>query len=269
MTVPFASKGEDRIGSSFDPPFRHAGEVNSQERKRWIWHRINQIPHQKLSFGGDLIILAAKRNDSMLLAVCSGIKSFHHLGNDVRVEAATIDQVVRPIVASRALQNDFLTALENPENLFHQANITAARSYPGGVSLGNFLIIDNAGFRDTESLDSNGMRLELFEPLGSDYFQALEPVGDASTMQLIEPRQLFLARCYHHFSAQFIGHRIFVAEFDQRFSPGNTAPSLQRPRAIVQPGMNDTAVVAGLVLGQLGFLFEDQKLRARICLEDF
>src|SRR5262245_58103472 len=109
MTVPFASKGEDRVGPSFDPAFRHPGEVNSQERKSWIWYGINQIPHQKLSFGGNLIVLAAKWNDSVLLTGAS-INSFHHLGNDVRVEAATIDQIVRAIVASRALQNDFLRA---------------------------------------------------------------------------------------------------------------------------------------------------------------
>ena len=108
----------------------------------------------------------------------------------------------------------------------------------------------------------------LFEPLSSDYFQALQPVGHASTMKLIEPRQLFLARCHDHFTA-YIQHRIFVAEFEQRFSPGDTAPGLQRSRAIVEPGMNDTAVVAGLVPGQLGFLFEDQKLRAGIGIEDF
>ena len=113
------------------------------------------------------------------------------------------------------------------------------------------------------------MGLEFFEPLSSDYFQALQPIGHASPMKLIEARQLFLARCHDHFAAQFIGHRIFVAEFDQRFSPGDTATGLQRSGAIIESGMNDTAVVAGLVPGQLGFLFEDQKLRAGIGFEDF
>src|SRR4030095_4816256 len=173
------------------------------------------------------------------------------------------------VVAPRGLQNDFLTSFDNPENLLRQANIPSRRPHPGGVSLGDFLVVDNAGFRDAESFDSDGMGLELFEPLSSDYFQALQPVGHASTMKLIESWQLFLARCHDYFPAQFIRHRIFVAEFDQRFSSGDTAPGLQRSRAIVEPGMNDTAVVAGLVPGQLGFLFEDQKLRAGISIEDF
>ena len=83
----------------------------------WVRHWVNQIAHQKLSFGRDLIILAAKRNDSVLVAVSSSVMSFQHFGNNVGVEAATIDQIVRSIVAARGLQNDFLTAFENPENL--------------------------------------------------------------------------------------------------------------------------------------------------------
>ena len=33
--------------------------------------------------------------------------------------------------------------------------------------------------------------------------------------------------------------------------------------------MDDAAVVAGLMLRQLGFLFEDEKLQARVGLADF
>ena len=91
MMVALAGESKNRVGSGFDSAFRHAGEVNSQKRKSWVRHWVNQIANQKLSFGRDLIILAAKRNDSVLVAVSSSVMSFHHLGNDIGVEAATID----------------------------------------------------------------------------------------------------------------------------------------------------------------------------------
>jgi hypothetical protein len=52
-----------------------------------------------------------------------------------------------------------------------------------------------------ESLDSAGMGLEFFEALSSDYFQALQPIGDASAVKLIEAWQFFLAGCHDHFAA--------------------------------------------------------------------
>jgi hypothetical protein len=151
---------------------------------------------------------------------------FHHFGDDIGMEAATIDKSARAIIAPRSLQNEFLMAFENAENLLGQTNIAARRPNPGGICLGDFLIVDDAGFRDAESLGSDGMGLELFEARCPDYFQALEAIGHPSTMQLIEARQLFLARCYDYFTAQFVRHGIFIAELDQRFSPGDTAARL-------------------------------------------
>ena len=51
---------------------------------------------------------------------------------------------------------------------------------------------------------------------------------------------------------------MFVAEFNQRFAPGDAAARFQGAGAVIQSGVNNSAVVAGLVAGNLGFLFEDQ-----------
>ena len=69
VTIALAGERENCVGSGFDSAFRHPGEVNSQKRESWVWHWVNQIANQKLSFGRDLIILAAKRNDSVFVAV--------------------------------------------------------------------------------------------------------------------------------------------------------------------------------------------------------
>ena len=45
------------------PAMDHTSKMNTQKRKDWVWHRINQIPHQVFRYWFQLIIFASKGND--------------------------------------------------------------------------------------------------------------------------------------------------------------------------------------------------------------
>ena len=73
--VALAGESKNCVGSGFDSALRHAGEVNSQEWESWVRHRVNQIVYQNC-LSGAILILATKRNDSVLVAVSSALRVF-------------------------------------------------------------------------------------------------------------------------------------------------------------------------------------------------
>src|SRR5262249_5750806 len=69
LAVAFTREGQDCVGTCFDAAVNQAREVHAQKRELRIRDRVDQMPHQVLPLGTDLIIFAAKRDDTQIAAL--------------------------------------------------------------------------------------------------------------------------------------------------------------------------------------------------------
>ena len=63
MAVAFALQGQHRVGAGLDAAVDHAREVDAQEGELGIGHGVDQVPHQVVPVGPQLVVLAAERHD--------------------------------------------------------------------------------------------------------------------------------------------------------------------------------------------------------------
>jgi hypothetical protein len=66
FAVSLARKSQNCIGAGFDAAGDLSREMDAEEWKDRVWHRVNQIPDEALGLGAKPEILAPKRNDSNL-----------------------------------------------------------------------------------------------------------------------------------------------------------------------------------------------------------
>src|SRR3954452_11398229 len=111
------------------------------------------------------------------------------------------------------------------------------------------------------------MRLDLAQPLGPDLLETRHAVRECPLAKSREPLHLRFVERDDELAAPL--HRDVVhpgERFDQRLAVA-TQLRLQRPRRVVQPGMQDAAVVPGLVRRELRLLLEDREAELRAGLE--
>ncbi len=74
-----------------------------------------------------------------------------------------------------------------------------------------------------------------------------EAVGAAAALQLVEPRHLPGVDRHHQLAAPPVGQPLLVEEAVEGLAAGGAQPRLRRARRVVEPGVDDPGVVAGLV----------------------
>ena len=132
----------------------------------------------------------------------------------------------------------------------------------GGVGSGNLCVVDDAGVGRPYSLDAGGVRLDLVQPLPADQLEALGAIGSPSSEELGYCRRLGVVGCDYDLAAHLVIDAALVAESAEHPGPRRAEVGLPRPRRVVDAGMYDAAVVARLVLGQLGLLLQYRHLQA-------
>ena len=102
------------------------------------------------------------------------------------------------------------------------------------------------------------MRFPLADLLRGQPLHALEAVGAATLLEVRQPRQFILAGGHHDLPAPLVRQSMRPAESIHRLAAGHTIGRLERPRLVVEAGMDHPAVVARLVRGEtvLGFQHE-------------
>src|SRR5208337_5206274 len=96
-------------------PVDHASEMNAEERKIWIGHRINEISYNRAPLGLQLIVFTSKRND--LRPRLRAAQPCH----PVTVQPGTVDNPASRKSAGRRFQNRFAAILSEPVNLGAQS----------------------------------------------------------------------------------------------------------------------------------------------------
>src|SRR5437773_2877053 len=90
------------------------------------------------------------------------------------------------------------------------------------------------------------VRLDLSEAFRPDHFQTRDSIGGASLKQRLEPGNLRGAGCYDNLAAAVQRHAVVFAERLHPPDAFHTQTSLVRAGLVIDPGMDDAAVVSGL-----------------------
>jgi hypothetical protein len=93
------------------------------------------------------------------------------------MKAAAVDELLRAFVAHRGLRHQLAVALEHAEDPMRRADIAAVGANLFRVGGGNFLVVDDSGFRHVERFYAGGLGLDLAQPLRPDDLQPLKSVG--------------------------------------------------------------------------------------------
>ncbi len=86
---------------------------------------------------------------------------------------------------------------------------------------------------------------------------------------MLEARNFFLIGSDDQLAAFLEGNAVVAAEALHRSSAGDAVARLQRAGAVIEAGVNDAAVVAGLVGGDAVFFFDDGDVHVREAASDF
>src|SRR4029450_27551 len=100
------------------------------------------------------------------------------------------------------------------------------------------------------------MRLILLGLLGTDQ-PARDAISLSSAMELLEGWHLGELSGHHELAADVHEDSVFFGEAPHRGGPGGAPRRLEAARPVVEPGVNDAGVVAGLMLTGARLLLEN------------
>jgi hypothetical protein len=133
-----------------------------------------------------------------------------------------------------------------------RANLAAEANQSASHCFCHPRVIDYARLIYPESGETDNLGLTF-----PDLFWPNPPEADtiraASLLERRQARQFVRAHRHHQFSATPSGHALFGTEAIRCLLPRATHPRLEGTRLIVEAGMNDTAVVSRLMLGESVF----------------
>ena len=111
------------------------------------------------------------------------------------------------------------------------------------------------------------MRLQLADALGPDLLEAGHLVGQGPLLERLQAAELDVVEGHDQLARALDGHAVGLAVGLQVGLALAAQPRLQRTRPVVEPGMEDAAVVAGLVGRDRGLLLEDDDAQVGLALE--
>lgn len=126
--------------------------------------------------------------------------------------------------------------------------------------LAEVAVIDDAGFGDVQAgyaLDVGFVAGDLFGAEGSDL---LEAVGCGPILQRSESGEFAWVCGDDDFAADFVRNVVLLAKCEKLAVAVAAIEGFERAWLVVNARVDDAAVASGLVVGELGFLFEEDKL---------
>ena len=215
------------------------------------------MAHQKLPVLFDLIILAAERNDFRRRLLS------RRAHQPVGVQAAASDDKLRLEVTGGSFHRPAAGGLNKFLDARVEFDFAAGLADEFAEFLADARIIHDAFLRHVNRRDAGGVRLDFLDLLRIQFPQALQAVGISAFPQIFQTRQFVLGRGDDDFPALFVRDAVRPAEGEHLLQTLHGAFRLFRAGFVIKSRMQHAAVVAGLVRGQLGFLFQQQQFQLR------
>ena len=258
--VALAREGQHRIRARFHVAVDGAGEVHAEERELGIRYRVDQAAHDRAALGPQHVVLAAERDDAHLG------RHPGEPGHSIGVEPAAVDEVTRLHRALRGLEHEpgRLAAdrahsgpgLDPPTALLDQLRHLAR----------HLDVVHDPGLGHVDRPHRAAVRLELPDFLRRQHLEPGEAVGLPALVDILQPRQLGRVGRHDDLAAALPLDAVGVAELLHPARPVHAGPRLERAGLVVDAGVDDPAVVTGLVGRDLRFLLQQDQPEARMGL---
>ena len=124
-------------------------------------------------------------------------------------------------------------------------------------------VVNDAFLGDVNGGDARHMRFDFEHLRAVQQAEALQAVLLAALVEVVQAGQFGFVHRNHELAADFMADAVLFAEGNHFLNAGNGQPGFERTRLVVQSGVKNAAVVAGLVAGDAVFLFKDNDLRGR------
>jgi hypothetical protein len=239
-----------------------AGEVHPQERELGIGHRVDQAADQAVALWAQKVVLAAE-GDDLHLGVGAGQPRDH-----VRVQPGAIDQLGRRDgVLTRA---DGETATPHARDRADRKVVLdrdAAGDEIAPEGGRDLAVVHDGGVGRVDAGHRPHVRLDLAHAAGVDQAEPRHAVGRAPLVEGVQPRHLLLRGGDDDLAAAVVLDRVRLAEVHHQAHALHAQAGLEGAGLVVDAGVDDAAVVAGLVPAELGFLLAQHEFQRRKLLE--
>gem|GEM_PF-3610218 len=184
------------------------------------------------------------------------------------MESGAVDNMLCGNVSAGGLDVDAVVGAGHALDLSVAHQVSAALAHLGGVRLRHLLEVDDSGVGRPDGLNSGGVRLKLSQSLRPDQFQTESAVGSASTIQFLQTRNLGVVDSDNQLAAHFVLDAPLVAKLAKDAIAFGAEIGLLRAGGVVDARVDDSAVVTGLVLGDLGLLLDNHNLLVGVLLSE-
>ncbi len=163
------------------------------------------------------------------------------------MHAGADDDLARLDVAAGRFDDGRAAATDEPDDLAAEQQLASRGAHVLRVCVGDPREVDDRRLRRVERPDARGVRLELAQPLRPDQLDARHAVRERAAVELVEPRQLVLARRDDDLAAAEHRDAALVAVREQPLRAVDAEPRLERAGRVVDAAVDDAARAPGLV----------------------
>jgi len=117
------------------------------------------------------------------------------------------------------------------------------------------VVISDAFLGHVNGGDAGGVRFDFFDFVAIEFAQAFKAVGIAAFPQSFKTREFVRSGGDDDFPALFVGDLVLAAEGEHLLQTTDGELGFVRTRFVIEAGVEDAAVVAGLVLAKGLFFF--------------
>ena len=236
------------------------------DAEKWelgIGHGINQVPDEVLPVRFEFVVFATEWNDASLPRVSGS------LTDAVGIQSGTIDQPIGLKTARGCFHFPRFRISIELSDFRAGHDLTAALEDFIFERLCDGRVIDNAFLGHMQSSDSADVGFDCSHLVRFKPTQPGQPVLLAALVQESEARDFSGVGCDYKFAADFVRHFVRPAKLGHLANAFYGQLRFCGAGFVIQTTMQDAAVVAGLMLAEGGFFFQQGDGRGGECLKMF
>ncbi len=234
--------------------------MDAEERVRRVRDRVDQaLDHVR---GGllDEEVVAGERHDPRIRlearGACQAVRLQAGAGDD-EVEGAGVLGHLRLDPGHRERDPHFVAHGVEPGDLGVVLDAPAGGEHVVAERLGQGDEVDDRGVRGVEGEDTADVGLDLAHLVPVEECDVRHAVGARTLVDLLQPVDLERGVGDDELAALVVGDAVDGGVLDEHLHTPPAQLRLEAARLVVEAGVHDAGVVAGLVGGQMRFLLED------------
>src|SRR5579862_1114719 len=209
-----------------------------------------------LPLGPDLVVLPAKWNDPHVP------RPSCERGDSIRVQPRTGHQTIARMIARRAQHAPPRPVPPNPMYTRIHDDFPAPAADLFHQFAADLRVVGDSLFRHPNRRQSRGVRFDLAQFVGREEPQVSQTVLLAALEQRAQSGNFVIRGRHDDLPADLVRNGMRLAEFHHLTDSPHREPGFPRTRFIVEPRMQNAAVVAALMPPDVGFFLDHRDLYA-------